>query len=329
VNLDKRNISLTDILFIYLYWSCLFKLKLIISFIKVCKLFRNHLSVTINIIKKRYPIRGILKNGNVVVLDNESELSFYLNRSKEFVYNFANDTISLSKYSFNDKTNITIHGGISNGEFINIFMNNFYKSVPVENKVVIDVGANIGDSAIYFVLRGAKKVICVEPFPRNYELAKKNIEFNNLSSKISVILAGCSDRNGKIKIDPDYKSTDSSILSHFKVGIEVPLMTLENILNENNLRNDNSLILKIDCEGCEYRSILLADGAILRRFTHMVIEYHHGYKNLKKKLQDSNFKVSVTRPRTFSFTSDLIKQKLDYTVGLIFAKRDLSKIKDN
>jgi len=30
---------------------------------------------------------------------------------------------------------------------------------------VIDVGANAGDTALYFVLHGARKVIAVEPLP--------------------------------------------------------------------------------------------------------------------------------------------------------------------
>ena len=47
-----------------------------------------------------------------------------------------------------------------------------------------DVGANIGDSSIYFALKGAKKVIALEPLPANYEMAVKNIELNNFKNII-------------------------------------------------------------------------------------------------------------------------------------------------
>jgi FkbM family methyltransferase len=40
---------------------------------------------------------------------------------------------------------------------------------------VIDVGAGVGDTAILFALRGAKKVIALEPFPSLYEEALINI----------------------------------------------------------------------------------------------------------------------------------------------------------
>jgi predicted RNA methylase len=49
----------------------------------------------------------------------------------------------------------------------------FYRFLRVEGKIVIDIGVNIADSSIYFALKGADKVIAIEPFPRNYETAKK------------------------------------------------------------------------------------------------------------------------------------------------------------
>jgi len=35
-----------------------------------------------------------------------------------------------------------------------------YKFLNVQNKSVLDVGAFVGDSSIYFILKGAKKSIC-------------------------------------------------------------------------------------------------------------------------------------------------------------------------
>ena len=35
----------------------------------------------------------------------------------------------------------------------------------LRGREVVDVGTNVGDSALYFVLNGAKKVIAVEPLP--------------------------------------------------------------------------------------------------------------------------------------------------------------------
>lgn len=65
---------------------------------------------------------------------------------------------------------------------------------------MLDVGANIADSCIYFASRGAEKVIGVEPLLKNYEIAKENIKLNNYSNIITLVLAGCSAKEGSINI---------------------------------------------------------------------------------------------------------------------------------
>lgn len=314
--MNLKNISFPDIILIYSYWNCLYRFSQLRGFLKIRRLFRNYLSVSINTLRKKYPFLGILKNGDSVILSNESEVLFYIDHYKGFEYDVTNDIVTIPPFAINHKRPITIHGGITNGEIMNVFVNNAYQYLPVKNRIVIDIGANIADSAIYFALRGATKIICIEPFPRNYELAEKNIRLNDLSDKISLILAGCSDNKGEINIDPSYKSTNASIIKDFKVGIKVRLVTLEDIIKENNLPSDGSLIMKMDCEGFEYRSILSASERTLQSFSHMMIEYHHGYKNLKEKLEKSGFKVTITRPRMFTW------RQHTYIMGYIFAKRN-------
>jgi hypothetical protein len=49
----------------------------------------------------------------------------------------------------------------------------------------------------------------------------------------------------------------------------------------------------MDCEGGENDSIPSASEDTLRNFSHIMVEYHYWYKNLKRKLEKR--KVSVTR----------------------------------
>ncbi|MDQ3968690.1 MAG: FkbM family methyltransferase, partial [Thermoproteota archaeon] len=56
-------------------------------------------------------------------------------------------------------------------------------------------------------------------------------------------------------------------------------------------------ILKLDCEGCEYDIILSNDMTVLGKFSHIQIEYHYGYRDLKKHLISAGFAVSHTNPR--------------------------------
>ncbi|HDD64256.1 MAG TPA: hypothetical protein ENF53_03775 [Thermoprotei archaeon] len=46
-----------------------------------------------------------------------------------------------------------------------VFYKETYRFLDVKDKVVIDVGAWVGDSSVYFALKGAKKVIAMEPHP--------------------------------------------------------------------------------------------------------------------------------------------------------------------
>jgi hypothetical protein len=69
------------------------------------------------------------------------------------------------------------------GDKIGIFVDNAYEDLSVKNKTVVDIGGNIAVSAIYFALCGANKIVCIEPLPKNYELARKNIQFNNFHIK--------------------------------------------------------------------------------------------------------------------------------------------------
>jgi len=53
-----------------------------------------------------------------------------------------------------------------NGDLADVFGSEEFKSMNFLNKIVLDIGANIGDSSIYFATLGAKKVMAVEPFPK-------------------------------------------------------------------------------------------------------------------------------------------------------------------
>lgn len=45
-----------------------------------------------------------------------------------------------------------------------------YGMFDYKNKTVVDIGAEVGSTAVFFILRGAKKVYCVEHFQDNREI---------------------------------------------------------------------------------------------------------------------------------------------------------------
>jgi FkbM family methyltransferase len=249
----------------------------------------NYLTVFLGIAQKKYPLKAILRNSKHIELSSffQSYNLAQLHDQKGVEYDIVNDVVSI--------LDVRLFGGLSNGEVINIFVDNVYSVLPVGGMVVIDVGANIADSGIYFALRDANKVIGVEPFPNNYEIAKKNIEVNNLSNKITMVLAGCGANRGYINVDSSLEiGIANQIGDNFKQGARVPLLTLEYLLNEYKIQRGKA-VLKMDCEGCEYDVILSANDEILTSFNDILIEYHYGHKDLKERLEKCGFEVSLMK----------------------------------
>jgi len=206
------------------------------------------------------------------------------------------------------------------GGFLEIFVENTYKELlPLEGETVLDIGANIGDSSIYFALNNAEKVIALEPFHKTYYSALKNIEDNNLTNKITLLNAGYG-KDSEILLDDTIPQDGLSLLKSSDKGVKVKIYSLETLLNQYNI---DKAILKMDCEGCEYK-MLNEDISTLRKFKKIQMEFHYGFKALERKLNDAGFLVKVFdihKPR-LRVDPELKKMALknsDYWEGYIFA----------
>jgi len=259
------------------------------------KTYSNFLNVVLNDFRKNYPIKAILRNTNIKSLESRDEVALHalLTKYKNVNYDEKNDLafFDLSKLDYNIK-NVKMYGIKQNLDTLLAFEEETYENLPLKNKIVIDIGACTGDTSIYFAIRGAKKVVAIEPYPKNFEILKKNIEINNLENKIKIKLAGCTSKSSHIILDPNFDSSMRSRLKEFESGIKIPLITLMDIIKDENFTDG---ILKLDCEGCEYDVILNATKELLQKFSHIQIEYHHGYENIKQKLKSCGFKVDVIK----------------------------------
>ena len=117
---------------------------------------------------------------------------------------------------------------------------------------------------------------------------------NEVGDRILSINAGISDENTIVSLDQDYISGVGSTLlseSFGKGNVEVPVYTLEYIINKYNLQGN--IILKMDCEGCEYKSILNSSNETLRKFKQIQIEYHKGPQKLVERLSQAGFDIKI------------------------------------
>jgi len=245
------------------YWFDFFQM-----IVNVSKTFQNSFEILSKSFKNDFPISANLKNGKKIQLQSFSSMHLISNipKNEQIEYDIEKNIVTIySKNQFHNNK-IIFQGGLDNGDIVNTFFKKDYGKIIVNEKTVLDIGANIGDTGIFYALNGAKKVIGIEPFPKNFDYAQKNIQINNLDNVITLLQAGCSSKKEIIKIDPDYQSNIESEVKSFKTGIDVPMITIQDIINKYEI--PKSSVLKIDCEGCEYDII---ENISLKLFLILVI----------------------------------------------------------
>jgi len=147
-----------------------------------------------------------------------------------------------------------------------------YSFINVGNRDVVDVGAYVGDTAIYFALRGAKRVITIEPHPEAFKEMIENIKLNNIEDIVIPVNAGLASRPGEICVEN--VDVNETIGTYHKLGecdTLVPAITLADVIER--FAIDHRAVLKMDCEGCEF-DVILNDYEHLRTFKELIFEYH-------------------------------------------------------
>lgn len=142
-----------------------------------------------------------------------------------------------------------------------IFKNKVYNfSAATSNPVILDCGAHIGVSVLFFKkLYPHAKIIAFEPSPETFKLLQLNVKQNNLRD-VELVNAAVSDRTGEIDfyVTKDTQSTwhwgDAAVENGWYSPerhntIKVPAVKLSPYLDR---RID---FLKLDIEGMEERSI--------------------------------------------------------------------------
>ena len=252
------------------------------TFLKIIKISKNPLQIIRSMKKSKYPIKVILKNGQIKLCEHPIIFHALINNCKNL--EIKNETLILNE------ENIQFVDWQTNGDIPGVFIMKEYDKIPVKHADVIDIGANIGDTAIRFIQNGANTVIGIEPVPKFCISAKKNIVLNKMEDKIKIIncLVGRENRTIRTKFKIDEEIGSSALAIPDKYGEEIESKTLEHLIS---LTNSPSKILKLDCEGCEYDIILNTPIDTLKKFQYIFVEYHDGYKNLERKLTKCGFSV--------------------------------------
>ena len=145
-----------------------------------------------------------------------------------------------------------------------------------DDKIVVDVGAECGDTPLFFAKMGAK-VYAFEPIKEHFDFMLENIDLNPLLKEKIVPINGAI---GRDEILTFYQSSDGIVGNTSFVKnlhgsnvkkIEAKGYSLETALKEFNIKNID--FLKMDCKGCEF---LLTENA-LKNVESLKIEYTNNF----------------------------------------------------
>jgi len=135
---------------------------------------------------------------------------------------------------------------------------------------IVDVGANIGLSCIYWAHNfKAAQILAFEPHPRHIQILKRNAQLNHLENRLTLIEAAAGQAPGEAVLSD--ASLCSSLVSpnNDESGIHVPIVDLFKTLENRKID-----LLKIDIEGYEY-AILQDERLSSLSAAVVVMEWHN------------------------------------------------------
>lgn len=174
------------------------------------------------------------------------------------------------------------------------FFEGYSNDLSVKGKYVIDVGASIGDTAILFALKGAKKVIAVEPM-KSHAFMRMNILANHLEGIITPLDYAIGKELTTLNIKEGAAvSSDKIVPGTDRVCQIIPLTYMTGYL-------PRDAVVKMDCEGCEFDAILFSSKSTLRYFSAFLIEIHGDPKKILWKFKGCGFSCTRTRHGSYLF----------------------------
>lgn len=168
--------------------------------------------------------------------------------------------------------------------FKQIFVDNEYDSLnlPETAKTIIDLGANIGLSALFFIKKfPTSRIVAVEPDAVNFSIMEKNLE--KFSKSVSFLQAAIWPTDGEVSLveeDDDHASLGAwgyrTEASNGNSGLSVKAVAIPTIMKQYDM--DFVDILKVDIEGAEYELFEKYYEDWIDKVGLIIIETHDRFK---------------------------------------------------
>jgi FkbM family methyltransferase len=143
--------------------------------------------------------------------------------------------------------------------------------LPAGARVVVDIGSNIGISALYFLTRSATlRVHLYEPDPRNAARLRANLEA--FAGRWTLHEEAVADRGGVVSFGREDTGRYGGIGVAAAEQIKVRCRHVNDVLGPVLASHGRIDLLKIDTEGLENRTVAAIDEALVRDIGEIVFE---------------------------------------------------------
>jgi FkbM family methyltransferase len=156
--------------------------------------------------------------------------------------------------------------------FREVFMEGLYEFDEYgDPKVIVDAGANVGLSSVFFAMRfPAARIVALEPDPDNARMARLNTRaFENVALIEAALMASgglARKLEGPFNAD-SYRFSPATVQD----GDSVPAVTVDALMRQQGF--DTIDLLKMDIEGSE-RDVLASSSTWLSRVKVLALELH-------------------------------------------------------
>jgi FkbM family methyltransferase len=186
-------------------------------------------------------------------------------------------------------------------EYHKAFLEARYGSIVASGRrpLIVDCGANIGASAVWFSGRYPEaKIVAIEPAPDNIRLLRRNVaEFD-----VDVVEAAVGLADGHSFLDASITDALGQRVAVDGGGTQVQVLSLSTIVGRHN--DTVPFFLKVDIEGAE-KTLFEGGWEILDRFPIIALE-PHDFCIPGDRISSAFFRYHASRGRDFLFANENI-----------------------
>ena len=182
--------------------------------------------------------------------------------------------------------------------FWQIFARRVY-AVHGSDRVILDVGANIGLFTIYAARQApGARIFAVEPFPATFVRLQQMVHDHQLDDQVTCLnraVTGCSKTYLMRDVPRSSQQRSVIALKPGLTGFEVQGTTLAEMIQECRLERID--LLKMDIEGSEYAALLATPLDVLGTIGRIALEYHghcspYSKQELFRHLSSAGFQIT-------------------------------------